>query len=376
MLKDILASVSKKMQIDFAEITSKIQHNGEKGTAREFLLEKYLKSYIPEKYCFSKGTIVDSKDEQSRQVDIIIHDKFLTPFLVDEDNTKIVPIESVYATIEVKSTLTKEELKKCIENIESVKRLEKNTITGYSMPTAGMVFAYDSDASLETVYKNLIEMSNNIGADRRINCICILNKGIILPIDKKGMRDITLFPNTNTIYGLFNNENEALLLFYLVLIQVLNSIAIFPPNMVAYAQSTGMLKTTFSIPAEYVPDDGTFNFMGNMISMAELKRTGDFGSRFMSGKLKKEEFLECMFGTYIPLLLATHGSLDKVPEESNLIYFGTPISNKELVKMHNIYMQRENITSEQQMAIDQFEDFMFAIYDHNRDEMLKNVYAE
>ena len=56
MLKDILMSVSKKMQIDFEGITSKIQHNGEKGTARENILEEYLKCYIPEKYCFSKGT--------------------------------------------------------------------------------------------------------------------------------------------------------------------------------------------------------------------------------------------------------------------------------------------------------------------------------
>ena len=97
MLKDILMSVSKKMQIDFEGITSKIQHNGEKGTARENILEEYLKCYIPEKYCFSKGTIVDCKDVQSRQVDIIIHDKFLTPYLVDMDGTKIVPIESVVA---------------------------------------------------------------------------------------------------------------------------------------------------------------------------------------------------------------------------------------------------------------------------------------
>ena len=43
MLKDILMSVSKKMQIDFEGITSKIQHNGEKGTARENILEEYLK---------------------------------------------------------------------------------------------------------------------------------------------------------------------------------------------------------------------------------------------------------------------------------------------------------------------------------------------
>ena len=54
MLKDILLSVSKKMQIDFEGITSKIQHNGEKGTARENILEEYLKCYIPENIVFRK----------------------------------------------------------------------------------------------------------------------------------------------------------------------------------------------------------------------------------------------------------------------------------------------------------------------------------
>ena len=42
MLKDILMSVSK------------IQHNGEKGTARENILEEYLKCYIPENIVFRK----------------------------------------------------------------------------------------------------------------------------------------------------------------------------------------------------------------------------------------------------------------------------------------------------------------------------------
>ena len=56
MLKDILMSVSKKMQIDFEGITSKIQHNGEKGTARENILEEYLKCYA---FHFSKVNSID-----------------------------------------------------------------------------------------------------------------------------------------------------------------------------------------------------------------------------------------------------------------------------------------------------------------------------
>ena len=84
------------MQIDFEGISSKILHNGEKGTARENILEEYLKNYIPEKYCFSKGTIVDYKDVQSKHVDIIINDKFMTPSLIDIYNNKVVKIEIVY----------------------------------------------------------------------------------------------------------------------------------------------------------------------------------------------------------------------------------------------------------------------------------------
>ena len=326
MLKDILMAVSKKMQIDFEGITSKIQHNGEKGTARENILEEYLKCYIPEKYCFSKGTIVDCKDVQSRQVDIIIHDKFLTPYLVDMDGTKIVPIESVYGVVEVKSMLTKEELRKCVKNIESVRKLEKKTTSGYSFPTAGMVFAYDSDASLEAVYKNLNELSEDVEVDKRISCICVLNKGIILPVNKNGLTNVSLLPDENTVYGIFNNANDALLLFYLILTQILNSI----------------------------------------------KTLKEYGTRMLSGKLKKEEFLEHVFGAYIPSLKMMYGSLDLVPMNSTLNYFGKLMNNKVIIDAYKIYERGTKITLVEKKILDDLENFMYAIYDSHREEMLKN----
>lgn len=372
MLRDILMSVSKKMQIDFEGITSKIQHNGEKGTARENILEEYLKSYIPEKYSFSKGTIVDCKDVQSRQVDIIIHDKFLTPYLVDMDNTKIVPIESVYGVVEVKSTLTKEELRKCVKNIESVRKLEKKTISDFSFPTAGLVFAYDSDASLETVYKNLNEISADVEVDKRISCVCVLNKGIILPVEKNGMTNVSLLPGDNTIYGIFDNANDALLLFYLILTQILNSITIFPPDMVAYAQSTDILDTSFSIPADYLPDDGTISIMDKMVSISEIKNLRDYGTKFLSGKLRKEDFLEYAFETCIQNLLLVHKSLDLVPENSTLDFFGVPINNKVIINAYKIFRRGGEITPDEKKIVDDLENLMYTIYDNHRGEMLNN----
>lgn len=372
MLKDIFCSVSKKMQIDFEEITSKIQHNGEKGTARENILQEYLKSYIPEKYSFSKGTIVDCKDVQSKQIDIIIHDKFLTPYLVDMNDTKIIPIESVYGVIEVKSTLSKDELRKCVKNIESVRKLQKKTISDYNFPTAGMVFAYNSDASLEAIYKNLNELSEDVDIDKRISCVCVLNKGVIIPVDKNGLRNVTLFPNVNTVYGIFNNTDDALLLFYLILSQILNSITIFPPDMVAYAQSTDLLDTTFSIPADYVPDDGIINVMDNMVRISEINNLKDCGQRLLSGKLKKDEFMENIFGTYIPLLRIMHGSLDAVPQSSTLNFFGVSLNNTKIIQAYKIYVKETNITAYEKKLLDDLEQFIYSIYDGHRAEMLSN----
>lgn len=360
------------MQIDFESVTSKVQHNGEKGTARENTLKEYLRKYVPEKYCFSKGIIIDCKEEQSRQVDIIIHDKFLTPLLMDMQDTKLVPIESVYAVIEVKSTLTKEELRKCVNNIKSVRGLEKNTVSGYCFPTAGLVFAYDSDTSLETIYKNLNAFSENIEDENKISCICVLNKGIIFPINKNGLNNVSLFPSKNTVYGICNNANDALLLFYLILNQILNSITIFPPNMVAYAQSTELLNTSFTIPNGYVPDDGIINIMENQVKISEIKGIKDYGVRLLSGDVREDEILECVFGAYIPAIRAMHGSIESVPEKSSLDYFGNIISNRKIVEMYKIYNQGAKASEDERKNLCDFKAFMFSTYDKHRPEMHKN----
>lgn len=336
------------------------------------MLESYLKGYIPEKYCFAKGTIVDYKDIQSKQVDIIIHDKFITPYLIDMNSTKIIPIESVYGVIEVKSTLSKEELRKSIKNIESVRKLEKKTITGVSFPTAGLIFAYDSDSSLEAIYKNLVELSNESKIENRVSCLCVLNKGIIIPVDKNGMRQVSLIPNENTVYAICKNSDDALLLFYLILTQILNGITVFPPDLVTYAQSTDMLDTSFLIPAGYIPDDAKLNIMNNMASMSEIKSMQNYVIRLTSGEAKKNEILECAFGIYIPSLQLIYGTLDKVPDNSILNFFEIPISNMALINMYEIYKKSDVASSVEKEQLKEFESLLYTVYNSHREEMKKN----
>ena len=371
MLSELFGEISQKMKIDFQGITSRIEHNGEKGIARENTLENALKKYIPDKYIFSKGMIIDSKDEQSRQVDIIIHDKMHSPILLNLESTRIIPIESVYGVIEVKSRLTKNELTKAIKNVESVRKLSKKTMTGMCFPTFGYLFAYDSDSSLETVYKNFVELSKDIDVDYQISCICVLNKGLIIPLDKNNLLTIKLFPEADTVFAIFDDSENALLIFYLILFQTLNSIMVFPPNMLEYAQSSGTLKSSFIIPGGYLPEDATFSYLGHSASIRELNDMQKLGEKYFSGALQKDEFLACEFGMLIPLMIKTYGTLDKVPENAVFQYYDISLNCREFIHMYYIFIRKESASLDELDRLHAYETKLYDIYDCHRADKKK-----
>lgn len=113
------------MQIDFEDITSQIEHRPTKGNFREDIIKEFLRQYLPENFGICKGLVIDAEGNQSKQQDILIYDKATTPkFLVGEADT-VLPIESILATIGVKSILNQTELQKALENIESTRSLTK-----------------------------------------------------------------------------------------------------------------------------------------------------------------------------------------------------------------------------------------------------------
>lgn len=105
-----LKSIAKKMKIDFDEITSKIMHNPTKGTIREELLKTCFLEFLPEKYSIGNGIIINSDEFQSKQQDFIIYDALNSPKMLKSQAFQILPVESIYSVIEIKSTLTTNEL--------------------------------------------------------------------------------------------------------------------------------------------------------------------------------------------------------------------------------------------------------------------------
>lgn len=106
-----------------ANSSGMIEHPGLKGRLREIVIEELVKPFLSPHIGAATGTIVDPYGKQSRQVDVILYDEQVTPPILFSEREGVIPCHSVVATIEVKSSLTREELKGAVENARSVKLL-------------------------------------------------------------------------------------------------------------------------------------------------------------------------------------------------------------------------------------------------------------
>lgn len=90
-----------------ALISDEIKNAGMKGSGGEEVILQFLRKYLPKKYAVGQGKIVDFSGKESRQIDILIYDALNTvPFFEDGKNV-IIPIENVFAVIEVKTSINK-----------------------------------------------------------------------------------------------------------------------------------------------------------------------------------------------------------------------------------------------------------------------------
>lgn len=278
-----LQAIAEKLKIDYDNVTSRIEHSGIKGTAREDLLKQNLIGLFPKRYSICSGIIMDSNQAQSKQQDFIIYDSFNCPAFYETESNKILPIESIYATIEIKSTLTKETLKQSIDNVKSVRSLEKAE-TNYSKIfkyPVGFVFAYSSDADLETIQKNLFELNKDVNPEYQISIICVLDKGLIFNVSKDNIVEYTIYPSNDTTIGCSKSDlPNNLYSFYLLVMQYLNSIKIDTPNLLDYAEKMGAFKIGVTIPAELLTPECRYIQNGINVSYGEILELLDINKKY------------------------------------------------------------------------------------------------
>ena len=176
-------------------IRGAIGHAGVKGTLVENAVADFLRSILPEKIGICTGVAVDSDLNSSGQLDLILYDKAHTPLLFGSDGVYLVTIECIYFIVEIKTSLTKEEFKKSILHMESVKNLKRKAyylghgneikrdyFEGFEptfWQTIYLIFALESKANGETILGWFEDhRSSSLDIRSQIDSMFVLGKGI------------------------------------------------------------------------------------------------------------------------------------------------------------------------------------------------------
>jgi hypothetical protein len=111
----------------YEDLTKKnnLIHPGEYGMYKERTLQELVKFIVPYKYQLTDGYIINSYNETSTQCDLILYDKLNTPLVEFGNRFQFIPVESVAAIGEVKSTLSKRELIEALIKLAKIKQLFK-----------------------------------------------------------------------------------------------------------------------------------------------------------------------------------------------------------------------------------------------------------
>lgn len=124
-----------------------VQHTSTVGTYRENLLQTLLRKHIPERYHVATGFIYGCQ----RQIDVIIYDRIDYAPVFREGDLVVVPPQSVRAVIEVKTNLTKVQLRASLQQVGEVSPLDD-----CSPPFFKGIFGFESDLDANNLLDEVV----------------------------------------------------------------------------------------------------------------------------------------------------------------------------------------------------------------------------
>lgn len=225
-----------KMLELLAKQSEQIDHPRHRGDSREDSFLEIIKEIISPNYPIIKGFAVDKYASISKEQDNLICCGDLLTTFIKTGSISYVPIDGVVGSIEIKSNLTLDELRKCIINCASLKSIN------YPYNPAGLypnekdniiysVFAYASDKTAKQICELLPELSKTIPQSMWIDQIYILNQELIMPCQKDGtllfgsLREISGKYITVGNIGFYNSEADKAFPFLWFLSNIIDNIS-------------------------------------------------------------------------------------------------------------------------------------------------------
>ncbi|MEM9200714.1 MAG: DUF6602 domain-containing protein [Actinomycetota bacterium] len=143
-----------------------MEHQATKGAENEAALIRLLEGLIPRRFAADGGLLIDSTGRQSPQMDVAIRETSSEASLFGQTTEILLPIESVFAVIEVKTTLTAGDIEDFGSRQAATNQLQASAKyeDGTTKPLS-CLFAYSSWAKAPTVLKHLEQLDSAVRPD-------------------------------------------------------------------------------------------------------------------------------------------------------------------------------------------------------------------
>ena len=183
-----------------AKALAGVSHAGLKGQLREAIVRDLIRPFLPLRIGIGQGQIVSHDNKMSSQMDVILYDPGIVPPVIFDGKDGLFPLESVLATIEVKSVLNATALREAHESAERLSQLPylpglRNPYTGDTVhhivenviPT---VLALSTDLSVSG--KSELDRMRELGflSNSGLRGICVVGRGCWMAVGA----DWYLFP--------------------------------------------------------------------------------------------------------------------------------------------------------------------------------------
>lgn len=183
-VKELFGERQRQTESDLLSARSLIRHTTAKGDRSEDIWCNILSAYLPARYDVRSAFVIDSLGNYSEQIDLVVHDRFYTPFVFVFGGYEIIPIEAVYAVFEVKQDLRLQNVRAAQNKVKSVRKLKQCHAPTQQVPNPKKNQILGGLLATQTTTKSLLDEGEvsrfmNSDNDAGLNFICVAQDGLI-----------------------------------------------------------------------------------------------------------------------------------------------------------------------------------------------------
>jgi hypothetical protein len=202
IFKAVLDAAARQLHIASNEATA-FQHTGIRGDERAAALANFFRDHLPSTISVAKGEAIDFRDRRTGQLDILIYDADMASPISSQSENVLIPAESLLAVIEVKTTLTQNDLDACYaaaKKVREIRPFKQSFIAAREEGKAAedgnfrclyVVFSYGTNLSADNWLNkefNRLDVSAKAinGKLNLVDVVYVLNRGMIRPAKNAG----------------------------------------------------------------------------------------------------------------------------------------------------------------------------------------------